>query len=781
MQAHRSFSWKSIWHFAVPILSCVVIMLPRLISPDFNIEDDGITLMRSQEIISGKQWLNLRMDPGRFRPMYWDGLALIYLVGKTNPLWYYLSNTLLLLLTTAGLVYLVQARGGSRLQAMATGLLFALAGPVIESYYTISKPEAAQVFWLVACLALVQTISDKSGWVKRAGFWLAAGAALLSMLFKEISAASFLVGAVFLAYVGVFHRDRKSELRLATIYFLTNLVAVLAYLVLISSAGYLGNANGGGFTNNYTLMPTFMLFMMNYWTGWLIRDFAAVLVCFLLLLTVRLFRNDNSGSMLLVLGCIWMAVWMGIYLPWDRSLEYYLLPFAVGYSIFCGVILGKVIGGFSAIGKWQKLWTAILLAVFSLYFGTTVFNNYTNARLQIVADRQSTLLMQYLARSIPPSGSVVVNWNAEATFPIHFKALLATAGKRPDISLIPFSYQMTASGSAERSTYLLLTPVTENKPLFAVRSVENTTGASLQGFLPRDAQPVYETKGHFRIVAVNLSRLLCTLLEELPYSTIYCRQSIGIIDTRVYSTGWEIYRYQSALEQTALPTVFTAAGIWQWQYPDGDVDEVSFGQWGDLPLSADWDGNGWTDLAVFRPTTSTWYVDLNWDGEADLEFTLAGMQSQDIPLAGDWDCDGQDSPGYFRPSDQTWHFWNGISIFQEDLPVLFGDEVNAIPLVGDWNGDGCDTIGVYRPDMGEVNLENQMTAHFDGIDFYAPQNAIPVPGDWGGQGLETLTFFDNGEWLRMFANCECPPSNSAEIIIFGNAPDLPISGEWHRP
>jgi hypothetical protein len=154
------------------------------------------------------------------------------------------------------------------------------------------------------------------------------------------------------------------------------------------------------------------------------------------------------------------------------------------------------------------------------------------------------------------------------------------------------------------------------------------------------------------------------------------------------------------------------------------------------------------------------------------------MTATDLPLAGDWNCDGKDTSGYFRPSDGSWHFWNGEYSRLESLPVLTGTESGVIPLVGDWNGDGCDTIGIYRPKTGEVNLENVMTADLSGIDFYAPKNAFPVAANWGGIGLDTLAFFENGTWTRLYANCDCPQANLADVIQFGLPLSVPLAGKW---
>jgi hypothetical protein len=73
-----------------------------------------------------------------------------------------------------------------------------------------------------------------------------------------------------------------------------------------------------------------------------------------------------------------------------------------------------------------------------------------------------------------------------------------------------------------------------------------------------------------------------------------------------------------------------------------------------VPAVADFDGDGKTDVAVFRPSTGTWYIQRSGSGQ--LQVTPFGA-SGDKPQAADYDGDGKADLALFRPSDGNWYFW----------------------------------------------------------------------------------------------------------------------------
>jgi hypothetical protein len=112
-----------------------------------------------------------------------------------------------------------------------------------------------------------------------------------------------------------------------------------------------------------------------------------------------------------------------------------------------------------------------------------------------------------------------------------------------------------------------------------------------------------------------------------------------------------------------------------------------WGSPGDKPVVADYDGDGKTDPAVFRPATGEWFVQRR-DGFYAIQFGAA----EDKPVVGDYDGDGKADQAVFRPSNGVWYLWNSRDGF---TAAQFGVSTD-LPAPADYDGDGKTDMTVYR-------------------------------------------------------------------------------------
>ena len=106
--------------------------------------------------------------------------------------------------------------------------------------------------------------------------------------------------------------------------------------------------------------------------------------------------------------------------------------------------------------------------------------------------------------------------------------------------------------------------------------------------------------------------------------------------------------------------------------------------------TADFDGDGRTDISVFRPSDGTWWVMQSGSNTVSIrQFGALG----DKTVPGDYDGDGRTDLAVFRPSNASW--WISNSSDSSVSVVNWGVPTDK-PVAGDYDGDGKTDIAVYR-------------------------------------------------------------------------------------
>lgn len=762
---------KTAWIW-LPVIAALALMVPRLLSAQFGLLDDGATALNADKMGEGVIGYN-DIGSGRVRPVYWLYFSGLYRLVGNHPLTFYLVHACLLAAIIAMLVLLVRRLGGSRLQAFLAGMLAVSASPVIENFYTLSKSEPLHAFLTLAGLLLMLSLANRK--TRRGRILTFAGSTLIfcvAMLSKETYIVMPFIGLAWLALAWLIKpwRPARAGLRLRAAIFAALTIAALIFVVYALPS--LTAQSSDTYATHYDFSPARFLKTLIEWRAWLSRDFLYLLPVGLLWLLMLCLRKSGPAPLIAIDSLVFSLAWILVFLPWEIISEYYLLMMALGSAVFTGLTLGGLAQQWSRLHRGWKVVSALLAAVTFYLWLATLPNQVNNARLQLAVDKVNQQMAAYLAETVPQNGKVMVNLAPGSEYTPELALHLKYFHQRGDIQVETFQYQTPQNG-ADALEYWLVTPAVVNKPVYAVRfgfleTKQRRANALLADFV---ADPGTTYSDSYRQLWVSPLRPACWVLPEVGP----CQGDEAWVQRQPLEYRWTIYPLRYDRSAQSQPAVYAGNGAWKIQRADGASREIQFGGADDLAMVGDADGDGMDDLGLYSEAAGSWQFDTNLDGRSELEIKTPGALPGSQPLLGDWDGDGCSSPALFQPDSATWQFYD------EDgqlLQSLQAGQPGDLPLAGDWDGDGRDTIGVYRPASGEVDLENELTGPLTGVDFYAPVDRQPVAGHWAGLPLETLAFFGDGVWQPLYWNRDGEPLLAPASFQFGSNGETPLSGRW---
>jgi hypothetical protein len=201
-----------------------------------------------------------------------------------------------------------------------------------------------------------------------------------------------------------------------------------------------------------------------------------------------------------------------------------------------------------------------------------------------------------------------------------------------------------------------------------------------------------------------------------------------------------------------------------WRSTEGGLEPFAFGTSNDIAIPADYDGDGFCDIAVFRPATATWYIFGTATGPwQPVDFGVKG----DLPIPADYDGDGKVDFAVLRPASMTWYIYGSST--GPMAPFTYGS-IGDIPVPADFDGDGLADPAVFRPSTVTWYAYGTSAGPIAPIVF-GGRGDIPVPGDYDGDGrIDYAVFRPSTVMWYIFGTTEGPIAP----FQYGTYGDIPL-------